>query len=80
VVEDILDTGHPMQHLLSRRAARRPARLRTAVLLDKRSRREVDVPANYIGFEVPDVWVVGYGLDETETYRNLPDIRYVTAD
>jgi hypoxanthine phosphoribosyltransferase len=57
--------------------ARRPARLRTAVLLDKKPRRQVDVPVEYAGFEIPDLWVVGYGLDDGENYRNLSDIRYV---
>ncbi len=79
VVEDILDTGWTMDHLFSRLRARRPARLRSVVLLDKKPRREVEVPIDYVGFEVPDVWVVGYGLDDGETFRNLPEIRFTTG-
>lgn len=77
IIEDILDTGHTMNHLLSRMRSRRPARLRTVVLLDKISRREVPVPVEYTGFQVPDKWVVGYGLDEEERFRNLPHITFV---
>lgn len=77
IVEDILDSGHTLKHLQSRMAARRPARVRTAVLLDKKPRREVDVAVDYIGFDIPDVWVVGYGLDDGERYRNLKDIRFM---
>jgi hypoxanthine phosphoribosyltransferase len=80
VIEDILDSGHTLRHLQSRMAARRPRRLRTAVLLDKKPRREVDVPVEYIGFEIPDRWVVGYGLDDGEYYRNLNDIRFMRDD
>lgn len=80
VVEDILDTGHTLDHLLARLRSRRPARLRTVVLLDKKPRREVAVLPEYIGFEIPDRWVVGYGLDDGEAYRNLPDVRYVRED
>lgn len=80
VIEDILDTGHTLKHLQSRMAARRPARLRTVVLLDKKSRREVEVPVEYVGFDIPDEWVVGYGLDDDERYRNLPDIRFIRAE
>jgi hypoxanthine phosphoribosyltransferase len=77
VVEDILDTGRTLRHLQTRMLSRRPARLRTVVLLDKKPRREVEAPVDYIGFEIPDLWVVGYGLDDCENYRNLSDIRYV---
>ncbi len=77
LVEDILDTGVTLSVLLERLRARRPARIRTAVLLDKASRRKVDVPIDYVGFRVPDRWVVGYGLDDDGRYRNLPDIRFV---
>lgn len=77
VIEDILDSGHTLKHLQSRLAARRPRRLRTAVLLDKKPRREVEVPVEYIGFDIPDEWVVGYGLDDGEYYRNLSDMRYI---
>lgn len=80
VIEDILDTGITLSALLARLKARRPERVRTAVLLDKTSRREVPCPVEYVGFEIPDRWVVGYGLDDRELYRNLPGIGYVEDD
>ena len=80
LIEDILDSGYTLRHLQSRMLARRPARLRTAVLLDKKPRRQVNVPVEYAGFEIPDLWVVGYGLDDGENYRNLSEIRYVRDD
>jgi hypoxanthine phosphoribosyltransferase len=76
VIEDILDTGWTMDHMFARLRSRRPKRLRSVVLLDKKPRREVEVPIDYVGFEIPDVWVVGYGLDDGETFRNLPDVRF----
>lgn len=72
VVEDILDSGRTLGSLRKRLEALRPARLRFAVLLDKPARREVEFRADFVGFEVPDVWVVGYGLDDGGLYRNLP--------
>jgi hypoxanthine phosphoribosyltransferase len=80
VVEDILDTGHTLAALRRRLLALEPARLRIAVLLDKPSRREVAVPVDYVGFEVPDRWVVGYGLDSDGLYRNLPEIRWLAPE
>lgn len=80
VIEDILDSGYTLRHLQSRMLARRPARLRTVVLLDKKPRRAVEVQINYMGFEIPDLWVVGYGLDDGENYRNLCEIRYVRGE
>lgn len=80
VVEDILDTGHTLDHLLSRLKSRRPARLRTVVLLDKKPRREVPIVPEYVGFEIPDRWVVGYGLDDAEAYRALPYVGYVREE
>jgi len=74
VVEDIVDTGLTLHYLLRILGARRPASLRVATLLDKPSRRQVDVVADYIGFEIPDAFVVGYGLDLDQLYRNLPHI------
>lgn len=76
VVEDILDTGRTLDLLLVRLRAMEPRSLRLAVLLDKPSRREVEVLPDYTGFQVPDRWVVGYGLDEGGLYRNLP---YITT-
>ncbi len=74
VVEDIVDTGMTLNHLLQYLSARRPAAVRVCTLLDKRVRRLVDVPLDYVGFEVPDEFVVGYGLDFRQKFRNLPFI------
>lgn len=75
LVEDILDTGLTLQYLVRILDQRRPKRLRVAVLLDKPERREVPVTADYTGFRIPNEFVVGYGLDYAERYRNLPDVR-----
>jgi hypoxanthine phosphoribosyltransferase len=72
VVEDILDTGMTLQYLLRLFQQRRPKHLRVAVLLDKPERRIAAVHADYIGFSIPNEFVVGYGLDYAERYRNLP--------
>lgn len=72
VVDDILDTGRTMQRVLQKLRPLKPNRLRTCVLLDKPHRRVVEMTADYVGFEVPDEFVVGYGLDYAERYRNLP--------
>ena len=80
VVEDILDTGLTLTYLLDILAAREPATLRTVCLLSKPSRRQVDVPVDYIGFEIDDRFVVGYGLDYDEAYRNLPYIGVIDED
>ena len=74
IVEDIIDSGHTLEYLLRSLHARSPASIRICSLLSKPSRREVDVPFDYIGFEIPDEFVVGYGLDFGELYRNLPFI------
>src|SRR5215471_17568386 len=74
VVEDILDTGLTLRYLLRVLAQRKPKHLRVAVLLDKKERRVADVRADYVGFVIPDEFVVGYGLDYAERYRNLPDV------
>jgi len=74
MVEDIVDTGMTLNYMVNYLKARGPASLAVCTLLDKRVRRIVDVPLNYIGFEVPDEFVVGYGLDYREEYRNLPFI------
>jgi hypoxanthine phosphoribosyltransferase len=74
VVEDILDTGLTLQYLLRVLQQRKPKSLKVAVLLDKRERRIADVRADYTGFVIPDEFVVGYGLDYAERYRNLPDV------
>jgi len=74
LVEDIVDTGMTLNRILERLWSHRPASLKVCALLDKRARRLVDVPLDYIGFEVPDEFVVGYGLDYRQRYRNLPFI------
>ena len=74
VVEDIVDTGHTLAYLLRLLEAREPASLKACTLLRKPDRKEVDVPIAYLGFDIADVWVVGYGLDFAERYRTLPDI------
>jgi hypoxanthine phosphoribosyltransferase len=74
VVEDILDTGMTLQYLLRVFEQRRPKRIRVAVLLDKPERRIAAVRADYVGFTIPNEFVVGYGLDYAERYRNLPDV------
>jgi len=74
VVEDIVDTGHTLHHVVRLLRSREPARLKTIALLDKPSRREVDMTADWIGFEIPDEFVVGYGIDYAQRNRNLPFI------
>ena len=74
VVEDIVDTGHTLAHVTRFLQNRRPARLVTVALLDKPSRREVDFKADLVGFEIPDEFVVGYGIDYAQRNRNLPYI------
>jgi hypoxanthine phosphoribosyltransferase len=74
VVEDILDTGLTLQYLLRVLQQRKPKSLKVAVLLDKKERRIANVTADYVGFVIPDEFVVGYGLDYAERYRNLPDV------
>jgi hypoxanthine phosphoribosyltransferase len=74
VIEDIVDTGASLHYLWDHLQAQRPADLNACVLLDKRARRQIDVPLKYTGFEVPDAFVVGYGLDYQQRYRNLPFI------
>ena len=74
VVEDIVDTGHTLAHVLDILRTRRPARLEVCALLSKPSRREVDVPVRWVGFEIPDKFVVGYGIDYAQRNRNLPFI------
>ncbi len=77
IVEDIVDTGITLSYLKEILKARGPRNLRTACLLSKPSRRQVEVPVEYIGFSVEDQFVVGYGLDYAEQFRNLPHIAVV---
>ena len=74
VVEDIVDTGHTLSHVTEYLGTRHPGKLKTIALLDKPSRREVDFRADWIGFEIPDEFVVGYGIDFAQRNRNLPYI------
>jgi hypoxanthine phosphoribosyltransferase len=74
VVEDIIDTGRTLRHVLDILATRHPSRVEVCALLDKPSRREVDVKARWIGFEIPDKFVVGYGIDYAQRNRTLPHI------
>ena len=76
IVEDIVDSGLTLQYLLRTLEARGPASLEVCALLTKPERREVDLPTRYVGFEIPDKFAIGYGLDHAERYRNLP---YVAA-
>ena len=72
VVEDIIDSGLTLSYLMRNLEAREPASLEICALLTKPDRREMDVPVRYVGFEIPDRFVIGYGLDFAERYRNLP--------
>jgi hypoxanthine phosphoribosyltransferase len=72
VVEDIIDSGLTLSYLVRNLESREPASLEVCALLTKPSRREIDVPVRYVGFEIPNKFVVGYGLDFAERYRNLP--------
>lgn len=74
LIEDIVDTGITLNHIKDMLLARQPASLRICAFLDKKPRRRVDVPLDYIGFEIPDEYVVGYGLDYEDMFRNLPYI------
>ena len=80
VIEDIIDTGRTLSHLLKMLQERKPKELRLCTLLDKPDRRVVDVDVDYTGFEIPDEFVVGYGLDYAQKYRNLPYIGIVEFD
>lgn len=80
VIEDIVDSGRTLSYLLEMLKNRKPASLRLCTLLDKPDRRVVDVKVDYTGFEIPDEFVVGYGLDYDQKYRNLPYIGIVEFD
>ncbi|MCL2341706.1 MAG: hypoxanthine phosphoribosyltransferase [Firmicutes bacterium] len=77
VVEDIIDTGNTLAYLLEHLQKKNPKTLKLCALLSKPERREVEIDVNYIGFEIPNKFVVGYGLDFNEEYRNLPYIGYL---
>lgn len=77
VVEDIIDTGRTLSYLMEYLNGKNPASIKLCTLLDKPERRVFDVKVDYVGFEIPDKFVVGYGLDFDELYRNLPYIAYI---
>jgi len=80
VVEDIIDSGLTLSYLLRTLKARRPASIEICALLTKPDRREIDVPVRYVGFDIPNKFVIGYGLDFAERYRNLPYIGVMDPD
>ncbi len=80
IVEDIIDSGNTLASVIELLQTRHPASLEVCTLLNKVSRREVDIPIKYCGFEIPDKFVFGYGLDMDEYYRNLPFIGVVDLD
>jgi hypoxanthine phosphoribosyltransferase len=80
IIEDIVDTGMTLQHLIKQLEVREPASLRVCALLDKRARRLVETKLDYVGFEIPDEFVVGYGLDYRQRFRNLPFVATVRSE
>jgi hypoxanthine phosphoribosyltransferase len=77
VVEDILDSGLTLKYILESLRLRRPRSLKVVALLDKPARRKTEIHADYVGFEVPDKFVVGYGADHAERFRGLPYVGYI---
>ena len=80
LVEDIIDSGFTMREVLKLLGERKPKTLKLASCLSKPSRRECEIDIDYLGFEIPDKFVIGYGLDYAEKYRNLPYIGYIEAE
>lgn len=80
IIEDILDTGVTLDYMVRSLEMQRPASVKVCVLIEKPSRRKVKVKADYVGFVIPDYYVVGYGLDYNELYRNLPYIGLISID
>ncbi|HEY6759336.1 MAG TPA: hypoxanthine phosphoribosyltransferase [Baekduia sp.] len=78
IIEDIVDSGLTLQYLLRNLGAREPASLEVCALLTKPDRRKVELPTRYVGFEIPDKFAIGYGLDVAERYRNLPYVAALT--
>jgi hypoxanthine phosphoribosyltransferase len=78
IIEDIIDSGRTLQFLKDRLSLASPHSVKICALLDKKARREVEVEADYLGTEVDDVFIVGYGIDFNEDYRHLPEVYYVT--
>ena len=79
IVEDIVDSGLTLQYLMRTLEARNPASIEVCALLTKPERRKVETPARYVGFEIPDKFAIGYGLDYAERYRNLPYVATLTG-
>ena len=77
IVEDIIDSGRTLKFLVDELRSRKPRSLRICCLLDKKSRRQVEFHADYVGFDIENLFVVGYGLDVNEQFRNLPSVHYV---
>ena len=77
IVEDIIDTGRSMKYLIDHLKSKNPRTLKVCVLANKAERREIEVPIDYIGFEVPNKYIVGYGFDIDNNYRNLPYVAYL---
>ncbi len=80
IVEDIIDTGRTLNFLLQNLRARKPRSIQICTLLDKVDRREVEVPVDYVGFRIPDTFIVGYGLDYAGRYRNHPELLVLRAE
>jgi hypoxanthine phosphoribosyltransferase len=80
IIEDIVDSGRTLKFLKERLALSNPRSIKVCALLDKKERREVEIEAEYLGKEVENLFVVGYGIDFNEAYRNLPEIYYVTSN
>lgn len=78
IIEDIVDSGRTLQFLKERLALSNPRSIKICALLDKKARREVKVEADYLGKEIEDIFILGYGIDFNEDYRNLPEIYYIT--
>ena len=79
IIEDIIDSGRTLQFLRDRLSLSNPRSVKICALLDKKARREVEIEADYLGKEIDNVFVVGYGIDFNETFRHLPEIYYVTS-
>ena len=80
VVEDIVDTGNTLKYVLAKLQERGPKSIKVCTMLNKESRRTTDLHADYVGFEIDDLFVIGYGLDFDQKYRNLPYISYLQED
>ena len=80
VVEDIVDTGNTLKYVLAKLQERGPKSVKVCTMLNKESRRTTDLHADYVGFEIDDLFVIGYGLDFDQKYRNLPYISYLEEE